>query len=1401
MAGRRTTPSAHGPAAFTKDTLRTIAKSKKRFLSIVAITALGATMLTGLSMACIDLRQAANDLYARQNLFDISVQSTLGLVEDDLTELAAIEGVETVEGGYEQETYTRVDGLRATVAAKALLDSGINEPYLVEGELPDAPGEVAVTQNYLNEAGKSIGDTVELEETPQEDPTGLSDLDTGADEDEDEAAADDTKDEGDPVIAGGTYTIVGTIIDPANITQPEGPVAFRAATSSDYTFFVDKSAVVDPETYTVAYLSVEGTAGLSAYSAEYEALVDEVQNRVEDLAPQRERARTEAIKNDAYAEIDEAEADAAEQIADAEQELADGQKTLNESLAEVFDGQRELDTQRADALAQLDDAQATIDQNRLTLAEGMAELEQGRAELAEGIAAYNAQLPAAERELYDGQAELDAQRETFYGTTLPGLEAQRDEVKNAVETLPGTIAQLDGTVSALADGLSQLADGIENMGAASSGSGNEGDAAEDAIDNTTSSGTGGEGGWNAGTGAGDAQSDLTTVATQLRACATKLNDSWTGVQNASSADEAAAAEAVSAFSQAVNESSQTLDAVAPSINTKLESLLAQLNADIERENSSISRINGELETLGNDIEKLQDKLDTIDAEIAALDPNDPDYENDLATFQAEREESATELAEALENKAALEKPLETANVTLTQLKAQQTALTEQQTGIDNLKGGLYQLAGPDYDKNATALASGRIQAAAGLAEAQAALPLLEEGIATAKTQAETGFAEAQQLIDNGWAALWSAHDELTQAQALIDTNAAALADGQEQLAEGQAELIRQRADALAQLNDAQRQLDDALAQIADGQAELDEGRATLEEERADAAEQIADARDQVAAVEQATWYVQDRSSLGSYSSVDSDASSIEAIARIIPVIFFIVAILVSLTTATRMVDEERVLIGLYKALGHSKARVLSKYLVYSVSAALIGGIIGDIAGFVLIPYILFYIFQAMYLLPLFTLNFNLFYAVLGIAAFVIGIGGSTFLSCRAVLAETPATLMRPKAPRAGSRIFLERITFIWRRMGFLNKVTARNLFRYKKRFFMTVFGIMGCTALLICGFSIKNTVESLAPRQYEQIYRYDLMAATMAEDYDTCLAMLEDAPEVTSIESIGVDNVTVAFDGAKESMQLYVIPTGSSIDDYVSLETLSGEYIDLEDAGVVITNNAATVLGLDAGDTVEITTSALDEAEPTVAAITRNYLGNAVYMTEAAYEELFGPLELNGFFAHLDGTQEEQRAFADTLEDDEEFLSITSVAKMHEQFEESFTLINVVVYVVIALAAGLAFVVLFTLSTVNIGEREREIATIKVLGFRKREVRTYINKETLLLSIIGILVGLPAGWALSESFTYILKMPSIYFDVEVGLWCFALAAAFSIVFAIAVSLITNRMLDRTNMVEALKSPE
>lgn len=1289
--------------AFSKDILRTIGGSKKRYLSIVAICALGATMLTGLSIACLDLRESAEALYERQHLYDISVQSTLGLTQDDVDELAGIEGVAVAEGGYEIETYTEVDGIRSTVMLKTLLSSGINEPYVVEGSLPDAPNEIAATENYLHAANKSIGDTVTFEDAVAEDPTGLSDLNTSADtgsEADSGEAGDEQSPADDPLIPGGTYTIVGAVIDPTNITQPEGPIAFRASTSSDYTFFVDESAVADTSSYTVVYLTVSGTEGLSSYSSEYEARVGEAQSRVEDLAPQRERARTEEIKSDALDEIAVSEADAHQQLADAEQELIDGQATIDESLADALAGQQELDTQRADALSELNDAQATIDEQRASALDG---IEQAR----EGLAT---------------------------------IETTRSELNGQLDSL-----------DALADAKSQAEAGVAVAK-------QQGDELVSRLIN-----------------------DQIAASAELAATWNTLS-SWTGT------DEPVAEE--QAFISAVDTYADELSIQA----VKTQALLNNFEESHQPQLVRRQQITERMEQIADRMSQISVRANEIDERLAQISsvldtlPEDDEQRAGLIDEQATLQQEQRVLGE---EQLALSNEQEALNQELGALMNELVISFGGQTiPYDALVGIVSQLSESNEQLQQTInsgyitkLAQGMGQAASGLAQVNAAIAQIDGGLEGARAQINAGL----EALD---AAERDARAGLATAQ-----------NGLELLDAAQSELATQRASALAQLADAQQTIDEGLSQLADAQAELDEGRATFETERADALQQIADARAQVDEVESATWYVQDRSALGSFSSVDSDASSIEAIARIIPVIFFVVAILVSLTTATRMVEEERGLVGLYKALGYSNARILSKYLIYTGSAALIGGIIGDIAGFVVIPYVLFYIFQAMYLLPLFSLHFDLFYAVLGIVAFVAGIAGATFITCRKDLTESPASLMRPRAPRAGSRIFLEHIRPLWRRLGFLNKVTARNLFRYKKRLAMTIFGIMGCTALLICGFSIKNTVESLAPRQYEQIYRYDLMAVTSADDFEAARSVLEGADEVTDLEAIGVDTITVEYEGGKESMQLYIIPSGMKISDYVSLQTLEGDPISLDDTGVVMTNNAATVLGLSAGDTASITTSALDKAEVTVESITRNYLGNAIYMTEDTYEELFGPLEPNGFFAHLTGGDTEQRAFADKLEGDDIFLSITSVAKMREQFEQSFTLINVVVYVVIGLAAGLAFVVLFTLSTVNIGEREREIATIKVLGFRAGEVRTYINKETLVLTSLGILVGLPAGWALSESFTYILKMPSIFFDVVVDPWCYALAAAFSIVFALDVSLITNRMLARIDMVEALKSPE
>ena len=354
----------------------------------------------------------------------------------------------------------------------------------------------------------------------------------------------------------------------------------------------------------------------------------------------------------------------------------------------------------------------------------------------------------------------------------------------------------------------------------------------------------------------------------------------------------------------------------------------------------------------------------------------------------------------------------------------------------------------------------------------------------------------------------------------------------------------------SQIAEAEAQLIAGEGEAASGQSELNAGKAELEANRADVNARFARARADVDGIERAKWYIQDRGALPSYASIESDASSIESIATVFPLIFFTVAVLISLTTVTRMVEEDRGLIGVYKALGYGRGRILSKYLIYSFAACLAGGIAGDALGFIALPAVIFTIFKTMYALPPFQLHFNMFTAVLGIALFALGIVGATFLACRHVLKETPASLMRPKAPRAGKRILLERITPVWRRLSFLNKVSARNLFRYKKRFFMTVFGIAGCTALMICGLGIRDTVISLKPRQYGPagVVRYDLLAVTTDEDFAQGERELRETGMVDTVLEARVDSVTAEFGGARESVQLVVVPDNADLSAYMKTE-------------------------------------------------------------------------------------------------------------------------------------------------------------------------------------------------------------------------------------------------------------
>ncbi len=1215
---RANDPRASGPRArkrrvgnaFALGTLRTVRGTLKRFIALAVICLLGVTMIVGLRAACLDLRQSADEFFDAQHLFDVRVQSTLGLTDDDVAALAGTEGVERAEGGWTETVYTTVGSGSSKAEVRALSDDGLNEPRVLEGELPTSADEVAVTRRYAAETGVGVGDAVTFRSAADSDSQSSKEGDdaqkdaAGSDSSSDELSIDlddDSADaESEPIFARKEYRISAIVLDPQDINAGEGTMSFRASGGAQYAFFVTKDNV-QADVYTVAYLSVEGAEVPLCYSDEYERLVSDVKKRVDDAREERQRARGESVRADANATIDDAEDEANAKLADGQREIDDAQAELDDGRAQLEDGKEQLTLQEALAVRQMDDAQAQI-------SAGLAQLNQKAVE-----------IDANEPQVQDG------------------------------------IAQVEGGIRQIEDGIRQLDEGIATAG-----------------------------------------SDQTRAAAVTQA------------------EQAAADEVAKKFAEG---RSQVPDYEHIDDNvTALEAGVAQATAALEQ--------------------------------LKQMDPPAPEEQ-------------------------------------LQQAEAQVAQLQEQLT---QLKAAKEQLS-PEAEETATAQAKQQA--------ADAADKAIDDKVAEL-SQTKSGLES--QLAD-----LTGKRDQLFSARAQLEAGRAQIASARAQLADAQATLNANRAKALAQISDARATLRQKEGELNDGAAQLADARATLESKRSEAAQKIADARAKVADIDDPTWYVQDRGSLSSYSSVESDASCIEVLGTVLPIVFFVVAILISLTTMTRMVEEERGLIGLYKALGYPRGRILSKYVAYAGSACLIGGIIGDFVGFIVLPAIIFTIFSTMYALPAFTYHLDAVYAVAAIVLFMLGIVGATATTCVKELRESPASLMRPKAPKAGSRILLERIRPVWSRLSFLNKVTARNIFRYKRRFLMTVFGIAGCVALLICGFGIRDTVLSLPERQYGKdggAIRYDLVAASSTSDLDAVADDLGVREEVRDLQRVRIDQLTVSYGDTSESVTLYVFPDGVDASRYVGLGDASGAEVALDDSGCAITKSAEQVLGFGAGDIVHVQDPTLAESNVEVNGVVTNYLGNSMYMSESAYERCFAKkCEQNGLLADLNGDSAAQIDFADGLTGDERLLSVTSTAKLVRDFSSAFTLINTVVYVVIVLAAALSFTVVFTLSNTNISERERELATIKVLGFKHGEVHVYINKETIILTGIGIVAGLPLGYALTRSLTLVLKMPSLYFDTVVAWPTYLIAAALAFAFTLMVNAMTNRSLDRVDMVGALKSAE
>ena len=695
--------------------------------------------------------------------------------------------------------------------------------------------------------------------------------------------------------------------------------------------------------------------------------------------------------------------------------------------------------------------------------------------------------------------------------------------------------------------------------------------------------------------------------------------------------------------------------------------------------------------------------------------------------------------------------------------------------------------------------------ATGIAACNATAEVLEN----AMTEFEEQKVYALEQIEAGWAKIYQGEleleegrNELSAGRAEVIENYQKWQDGVKELDESEQEALETFAEKWAEIADGEQELLDGEMELLDGEKELQEHEVEYQDKRAEAEEKIADAKQEVADIDMTKWYVQDRTSLSGYVNVDSDTSCIESLSTVFTIVFFVVAILISLTTVTRMVEEERGLIGTYKALGFTDGEIRRKYMVYALGASVLGAMLGDVGGFVILPEILFVFFRVMYVLPVYVLKFEIVKGTIAGLLFIVGIAGAAFVACHSELKHVPAHLMRPKAPKEGSRVFLEYIKPLWKRMSFLNKVTARNLFRYKKRMFMTLFGIMGCTALLVFGLAIKDSVDALMPLQYENVYNYDLLAAASADDNDKLISYMEESEDIIEYLNIQIETIKLKNENKEsEKVQIMILPDGADISTYFNLTDENLKPVAIEEKGIYLTENASRILDLKVGDRAYIQKLDLTQNEVQITSLVKNYLGNNIYMSQSAYEEVFGEYEPNGVLANLSDSCTEQIGFAEKLAEEDWILSSVSTEDLKATFSQAFTLINIVVYVVLVLAACLAFVVLFTLASINISERERELATIKVLGFYDKEVHSYVNKETLILTVMGILIGLPVGTLLSSMLTDLLNMPSIYFAVTIYNRSYWIAAGIALGFALMVQFLTDRSLDVIDPVEALKSVE
>lgn len=1051
--------------------------------------------------------------------------------------------------------------------------------------------------------------------------------------------------------------------------------------------------------------------------------------------------RVEGIeKEQCRLRYDEIVAEANEKLDDARKELEDGKKESEEKLS---DAKKKLD----DGQKKYEDGKKEYEDGKQQLSDAKKELTDGKQQLADGRKQIEdgwSQLNSAKQQLEDGLSQLNAAR-----SQLADSEAQ---INGKQSELTAGYEQLNAAKQQVSDGEAQLREAEKTLESKQA----EIDSGREQLE----------------TGKNTIKETKAALTSQKEQCEAGLVQVSEGESQISSGEEALSGQQAQldeltsqkeALSSQVAELQAQYDAGAEAGKTEEE--LAELSTQIQT-------INGQISAMEEQINAGQAQIDGAQAELTAK-------KSELAQTRAELESSLGQINEGFSQ---IKEQEETLSGTEAQLNEGQEELDKGKKELETKKAEL-SAAKEEIAANQATLDDGQSQLDSARAQLSAGRQQLEEK----QAQLNAGQAEIQANTE-----------KLTSSQAELDANEQKLLDGEKEIRENE-----------QKLKDAKKDLEDAKKKLSDGKKEYQDGKKEADDKIAEAQQKIEDAQKEVDDIETPEWIISDRNDLPEYSDFGDNAERLKNIGKVFPMIFFLVAALISLTTMTRMVEEQRTQIGTMKALGYGKASIASKYLSYAFLATVGGSIAGVLFGEKVLPFIIIQAYGIMYwnIGDHMQLDYELQYALIASGAAVICTMGATLFSCAKTLAETPASLMRPPAPKEGKRILIERISFIWKHLSFSWKSSMRNLFRYKKRLFMTIFGIAGSMGLMLVGFGLYDSIMDIAILQYDQIQHYDAMVINDEEATDSqekdLLKFLDKNSEIDHYTRVQLTKMTAPKEKGSVSIYVYVPENTENFKKDVTLrDRKSHEQYELTDDGAVICEKTASLIGVKTGD--EITLEKDNRKyKVKITAVTENYMGHYVYMTPSCYEKTFEekPEYSSTVYTMKEDAESDLETLGNAILKYPAALSISYTSSTAGQVERMLGSLGAVIWVLIISAGMLAFVVLYNLNNINITERQRELATLKVLGFYDGEVSQYVFRENILLSFIGILAGAVFGILLHRYVITTVEVDAVMFGRNIKPISFVYSGIITFGFSMFVNMVMHFKLKKINMVESLKSVE